>query len=167
VVTTSLQKVVHRWQSTPKDFIRCAIKLTTPSLLHANSVLHFFLSFSTARSTNHPPNARGVSSMISARTCYALHGMLVMIHVVLLIFSISHWEHRAVLPFTPTNNDFWPVVLSASLQAFYTVRCNYAKYLNAAITGLCLDLYRCFALPYSTACNIENTCAPSQTNFYS
>jgi hypothetical protein len=59
--------------------------------------------------------------MTSAPICYALHGMLVMIHIILLIFSISHWEHRAILPFTSTNNDFWPVVLSASLQAIYTV----------------------------------------------
>ncbi|KAG2121806.1 hypothetical protein BD769DRAFT_1671213 [Suillus cothurnatus] len=31
-----------------------------------------------------------------------------------------HWEHHVTLSFTPTNNDVWPVVLSASLQAFYT-----------------------------------------------
>jgi hypothetical protein len=57
----------------------------------------------------------------SSRTCYTLHGVLVIIHVVLVIFSVFHWEHRAVFPFTSTNNDLWPVVLSASLQAFYTV----------------------------------------------
>lgn len=47
--------------------------------------------------------------------------MLVMIHTVLTIFYVRHWEHNVTLSFTPTNNDFWPVVLSASLQAFYTV----------------------------------------------
>ncbi|KAG2335497.1 hypothetical protein BDR05DRAFT_971644 [Suillus weaverae] len=57
----------------------------------------------------------------SARTCYMLHAILVVIHVVLVIFYIFHWEHRVTLPFTPMNNDFWPVVLSASLQAFYTI----------------------------------------------
>lgn len=47
--------------------------------------------------------------------------MLVMIHTVLTIFYVRHWEHNVTLSFTPTNNDFWPVVLSASLQAFYAV----------------------------------------------
>lgn len=46
--------------------------------------------------------------------------MLVMIHVILVIFYSRHWEHHVTLSFTPTNNDVWPVVLSASLQAFYT-----------------------------------------------
>ncbi|KAG1744345.1 hypothetical protein EDD22DRAFT_786287, partial [Suillus occidentalis] len=32
-----------------------------------------------------------------------------------------HWEHHVTLPFTPRNTDFWSVVLSASLQAFYTL----------------------------------------------
>jgi hypothetical protein len=67
-------------------------------------------------------NAGDRSFMISARTCYTLHGMLVMIHTFLTITYIYHWEHRVTLQFTPTNNDFWSVVLSASLQAFYTVR---------------------------------------------
>lgn len=47
--------------------------------------------------------------------------MLVMIHTVLIIFYVRHWEHNVTFSFTPTNNDFWPVVLSASLQAFYTI----------------------------------------------
>lgn len=47
--------------------------------------------------------------------------MLVMIHTVLIIFHVRHWEHNVTFSFTPTNNDFWPVVLSASLQAFYTI----------------------------------------------
>ncbi|KAG1807955.1 uncharacterized protein BJ212DRAFT_1303162 [Suillus subaureus] len=44
-----------------------------------------------------------------------------MIHIVLVIFYARHWEHNVTFSFTPTNNDFWPVVLSASLQAFYTI----------------------------------------------
>jgi hypothetical protein len=51
-----------------------------------------------------------------------LHGILVIIHIVLVISYISHWEHRVIIPFTTTNDNFWSVVLSASLQAFYTVR---------------------------------------------
>ncbi|KIK40917.1 hypothetical protein CY34DRAFT_806710 [Suillus luteus UH-Slu-Lm8-n1] len=44
-----------------------------------------------------------------------------MMHIVLIISYIHRWEHHVTLPFTPTNNNFWPVVLSASLQAFYTL----------------------------------------------
>ncbi|KAG2145429.1 uncharacterized protein EDB93DRAFT_503795 [Suillus bovinus] len=61
------------------------------------------------------------SILFALRACYILHGMLVMIHIVLVIFSIHHWEHHVTFSFTSTNNDFWPVVLSASLQAFYTI----------------------------------------------
>ncbi|KAG2342610.1 hypothetical protein BDR05DRAFT_963797 [Suillus weaverae] len=70
------------------------------------------------RSTNPSENESG---SFSARTCYVLHGMLVMIHIVLIMSYISRWEHHVTLSFTPTNTDFWPVVLSASLQAFYTL----------------------------------------------
>ncbi|KAG1840624.1 hypothetical protein F4604DRAFT_1832186 [Suillus subluteus] len=61
------------------------------------------------------------SGSFSARTCYMLHGALVMIHIMLIVSYIYGWEHHVTLPFTPTNTDFWPVVLSASLQAFYTL----------------------------------------------
>ncbi|KAG1831158.1 hypothetical protein DFJ58DRAFT_848311 [Suillus subalutaceus] len=61
------------------------------------------------------------SGSFSACTCYVLHGMLVMIHVMLIVSYIYRWEHNVTLSFTPTNADFWPVVLSASLQAFYTL----------------------------------------------
>ncbi|KAG2130861.1 hypothetical protein DEU56DRAFT_814728 [Suillus clintonianus] len=44
-----------------------------------------------------------------------------MIHVFLTMSYISHWEYRVTLPFMPTNTDFGPVVLSASLKAFYTL----------------------------------------------
>ncbi|KAG2039442.1 hypothetical protein BDR03DRAFT_980928 [Suillus americanus] len=71
-----------------------------------------------ARSKNVSKNVR--NGLFSARACYILHGMLVMIHIVLVIFYARHWEHHVTFSFTPTNNDFWPVVLSASLQAFYT-----------------------------------------------
>jgi hypothetical protein len=67
-------------------------------------------------------NASNGSSVISARTCYMLHGILVIIHIVLVISYIFHWEHHVTLLFTTTNDNFWSVVLSASLQAFYTVR---------------------------------------------
>ncbi|KAG2064921.1 hypothetical protein BDR04DRAFT_1109348 [Suillus decipiens] len=61
------------------------------------------------------------NGLFSARACYILHVMLVMIHIALVIFYVRHWEHHVTFSFTPTNNDFWPVVLSASLQAFYTI----------------------------------------------
>ncbi|KAG2335793.1 hypothetical protein BDR05DRAFT_971422, partial [Suillus weaverae] len=70
------------------------------------------------RSKNTSENESG---SFSACTCYVLHGMLVMIHIVFVMSYIFHWEHRVTLPFTPMNTDFWPVVLSASLQAFYTL----------------------------------------------
>lgn len=50
-----------------------------------------------------------------------LHAILVVIHVALVICYIFRWEHCVTLPYTQTNTDFWPVVLSASLQAFYTI----------------------------------------------
>jgi hypothetical protein len=71
------------------------------------------------RSKNHSENDSG---SFSARACYVLHVILVTIHIVLIVSYIRGWEHRVTLPFTPMNTDFWPVVLSASLQAFYTVR---------------------------------------------
>ncbi|KAG1810399.1 uncharacterized protein HD556DRAFT_51085 [Suillus plorans] len=72
-----------------------------------------------AHSKNASNNAH--NGLFAPRACYIMHGMLVMIHIVLLFFYVRHWEHRVTFAFTPTNNDFWPVVLSASLQAFYTI----------------------------------------------
>ncbi|KAG2127697.1 hypothetical protein DEU56DRAFT_982687 [Suillus clintonianus] len=72
-----------------------------------------------ARSKNRSKNANDGS--FSARACYMLHGMLVIIHIILVIFYARHWEHRVIISITSTNNDLWPVVLSASLQAFYTI----------------------------------------------
>ncbi|KAG2105484.1 uncharacterized protein F5147DRAFT_702585 [Suillus discolor] len=72
-----------------------------------------------AHSINASNNAH--NGLFAPRACYIMHGMLVTIHIVLLVFYVRHWEHHATFPFTPTNNDFWPVVLSASLQAFYTI----------------------------------------------
>ncbi|KAJ8583354.1 hypothetical protein M405DRAFT_937272 [Rhizopogon salebrosus TDB-379] len=74
-----------------------------------------------ARSNNPTEDASDAPFMISARICCMLHGMLVTIHILLAICYIFHWEHRVTLPFTPANDDFWSVVLSASLQAFYTI----------------------------------------------
>ncbi|KAG2125722.1 hypothetical protein DEU56DRAFT_563559 [Suillus clintonianus] len=82
------------------------------------SLKTWFVSWK-ARSKNLSGYAIDGSS--STGTCYMLHGVLIIIHFVLVIFYIFHWEHRATFPFTPMNNDFWPVVLSASLQAFYTM----------------------------------------------
>ncbi|OJA14385.1 hypothetical protein AZE42_07743 [Rhizopogon vesiculosus] len=81
------------------------------------------LTFSESKAHSHDPpeNASDGSFTISIRTCYTLHGMLVVIHILLAISYISHWEHRVTLAFTATNDDFWSVVLSASLQAFYTI----------------------------------------------
>ncbi|KAG1744598.1 uncharacterized protein EDB91DRAFT_1200164 [Suillus paluster] len=67
------------------------------------------------------PSENTSDGSFSARSCYMLHCMLVMIHIVLLILYIRHWEHRITLSFTPTNNNVLPVILSASLQAFYTI----------------------------------------------
>ncbi|KAG1898897.1 uncharacterized protein F5891DRAFT_442831 [Suillus fuscotomentosus] len=81
-------------------------------------------------STSDPPSANRNfknasknthNGLFAPRACYILHGVLVLIHIVLLLFYVHHWEHHVTFSFTPTNNDFWPVVLSASLQAFYTI----------------------------------------------
>ncbi|KAG1808619.1 uncharacterized protein BJ212DRAFT_1484880 [Suillus subaureus] len=52
---------------------------------------------------------------------HILHGVLVVFHIVLVIFRVRHWEHRVTLSFTARNDGFWSAVLSASLQAFYTI----------------------------------------------
>ncbi|KAG1733529.1 hypothetical protein EDB19DRAFT_1911515 [Suillus lakei] len=67
------------------------------------------------------PSENRCDGLFSARACYILHGTLVAIHIILLIFRVHHWEHHITLPFTAKNDGFWPVVLSASLQAFYTI----------------------------------------------
>ncbi|KAG2137893.1 uncharacterized protein EDB93DRAFT_1253547 [Suillus bovinus] len=72
-----------------------------------------------ARSKDASKNLR--NGLFAGGACYVLHGMLVMIHIVLFFFYVNHWEHHVTFSFTQTNNDFWPVVLSASLQAFYTI----------------------------------------------
>ncbi|KAG1733541.1 hypothetical protein EDB19DRAFT_2041213 [Suillus lakei] len=72
-----------------------------------------------ARSRN--PSENTCDRLFSARACYIMHGVLVTIHVLLLIFRVRHWEHRVTLPFTAKNDGLWPAVLSASLQAFYTI----------------------------------------------
>ncbi|KAG1848852.1 hypothetical protein C8R48DRAFT_392675 [Suillus tomentosus] len=77
-------------------------------------------------STSDSPSANNASKnthngLFAPRACYILHGVLVVIHIVLVIFYVYHWEHCVTFSFTSTNNDFWPTVLSASLQAFYTI----------------------------------------------
>ncbi|KAJ8580341.1 hypothetical protein M405DRAFT_61577 [Rhizopogon salebrosus TDB-379] len=87
-----------------------------PTIQPANQPTRNLLASATPKE-----NASNGSFMISARTCYMLHGILVIVHMFLVISYISHWEHRVTLPFTTTNDNFWSVVLSASLQAFYTI----------------------------------------------
>jgi hypothetical protein len=119
-----------------------------------------------ARSKNASKLENTCNGLFSARACYILHGMLVMIHTVLIIFYVRHWEHYVTFSFTPTNNDFWPVVLSASLQAFYTVRvCCYPN--HSPIIGPDLDIHGRSTLPYPTACNFEITCTPSEIDCHS
>lgn len=81
----------------------------------------FLPAFSKSHSDDIREYGRDGPFMISARTCFMLHGTLVIIHFVLVISYISHWEHRTTFSFTSTNIGFWSGVLSASLQAFYTV----------------------------------------------
>ncbi|KAG1848851.1 hypothetical protein C8R48DRAFT_778782 [Suillus tomentosus] len=50
-----------------------------------------------------------------------MHGMLVMIHIVLVIFFVCQLIDYTTISFTSTNSDFLSAVLSASLQAFYTI----------------------------------------------
>jgi hypothetical protein len=93
--------------------------------------LHFTaLASWMTRSKNPSENDSGSFSL---RTCYVLHGMLVMAHIVLIVSYIYGWEHHVTLPFTPRNTDFWSVVLSASLQAFYMVRLLFCT--NTPMTG--------------------------------
>ncbi|KAG1733543.1 hypothetical protein EDB19DRAFT_1216323 [Suillus lakei] len=84
----------------------------------SGAVQSWFASWK-ARSKN--PSEKRCDGLFSARACYILHGMLVMIHILLLIFLVRHWEHHVTLPFTAKNDGLWPAVLSASLQAFYTI----------------------------------------------
>ncbi|OAX34709.1 hypothetical protein K503DRAFT_803379 [Rhizopogon vinicolor AM-OR11-026] len=87
------------------------------------TVLNLLPAFSESKAHSHDPpeNASDGSFTISVRTCYTLHGMLVIIHILLAMSYISHWEHGVTVAFTPTNIHFWSVVLSALLQAFYTI----------------------------------------------
>ncbi|KAG2145422.1 uncharacterized protein EDB93DRAFT_1104674 [Suillus bovinus] len=79
----------------------------------ASLIVHWMAS-----SKNAPNNTRGLFAL---RTCYIMHGMLVMIHIVLVFFYVyESLEHHVTLCSTKYN-DFWSVVLSASLQAFYTI----------------------------------------------
>ncbi|KAG2055300.1 hypothetical protein BDR06DRAFT_333012 [Suillus hirtellus] len=68
------------------------------------------------------PSKNTHNGLFALRACYIMHGMLVMIHIVLFIFYVLQWENYATLSFTSINSDIWSAMLSASLQAFYTVR---------------------------------------------
>jgi hypothetical protein len=122
-------------------------------------------ALSGARSNDPREDASDASFMISARICCMLHGMLVMMHILLAISYMLHWEHRVTLPFTPANDDFWSVVLSASLQAFYTVRVH-CYVISARHEIALLDLHCRSTLPHPTTFDFKNTCSPCQTNFH-
>jgi hypothetical protein len=123
-------------------------------------------ALSGACSKDSREDASDTPFMISASVCCMLHGMLVMIHIILAISYIFHWEHRVTLPFTPANNDFWSVVLSVSLQAFYTVRVHCYVF-SARHQIALLDLHCCSTLPHPTTFDFNNTCPPCQTNCHS
>ncbi|KAG1749615.1 uncharacterized protein EDB91DRAFT_754023 [Suillus paluster] len=69
---------------------------------------------------SHPknPSENASDGLFSARSYYTLRITLVIVHIVFVIFYVRHREHRVTFS---TNNDFWSVVLSALLQAFYTM----------------------------------------------
>ncbi|KAF8836820.1 hypothetical protein BDN67DRAFT_262108 [Paxillus ammoniavirescens] len=71
--------------------------------------------------------------------CYVLHGILVIIHVVLVAMLFRHPEHRVTVP---ANSTILTVGLSAFLQAFYTI------------------LHRCFSSHHATPGGVR---CPSQT----
>ncbi|KAG1777949.1 hypothetical protein EV702DRAFT_203535 [Suillus placidus] len=84
--------------------------------------------------------------LFSARACYIMHAVLVIIHILLLIFCVHHWEHRITLAFTAKNDGLWPAVLSASLQAFYTI-----------YTAVLLFLTQRLAISRMFACRLKLT----------
>ncbi|KAG2125724.1 hypothetical protein DEU56DRAFT_961190 [Suillus clintonianus] len=105
--------------TSPGPFVKWFMSATNDNLPTIQPPRTWFASSWKARLRKISANQTDGPS--SAGTCYMMHAILVMIHVVLVILYIAHWEHRVTLLFTPMNNDFWPVVLSASLQAFYTI----------------------------------------------
>ncbi|KAH7904516.1 hypothetical protein BJ138DRAFT_1237178, partial [Hygrophoropsis aurantiaca] len=53
-------------------------------------------------------------------TCYSLHIILIVLHLCLVGVAVCHEEHRVIVPIT-SNSSVLTTVLSASLQAFYTL----------------------------------------------
>ncbi|OAX40020.1 hypothetical protein K503DRAFT_768992 [Rhizopogon vinicolor AM-OR11-026] len=64
-----------------------------------------------------------------------LHTLLVLLHLVLLVLSISGVEHRLVVLIT-SGNEIWETILSASSQAFYAFYCTILVYLMQRLTLL-------------------------------
>ncbi|EIW83815.1 hypothetical protein CONPUDRAFT_150871 [Coniophora puteana RWD-64-598 SS2] len=62
----------------------------------------------------------GLSTKTMHRLSHFLHVFLALLHFVLLGIFARHLEHRTILPITDSN-DMLTTVLSASLQAFYTI----------------------------------------------
>ncbi|KAG1908917.1 uncharacterized protein F5891DRAFT_974202 [Suillus fuscotomentosus] len=83
---------------------------TSPPSVHCNSKAP---SKSASKNTH--------NGSFALRACYIMHGMLVMIHIVFVIFYICQSKDYATFSSTSTNSDFWSAMLSASLQAFYTI----------------------------------------------
>ncbi|EIW82819.1 hypothetical protein CONPUDRAFT_151876 [Coniophora puteana RWD-64-598 SS2] len=52
--------------------------------------------------------------------CHGLHLLLFIVHIILIGIYVPHLEHRTVVAITESHNVL-PIVLSASMQAFYTI----------------------------------------------
>ncbi|KAH7906629.1 hypothetical protein BJ138DRAFT_1220392 [Hygrophoropsis aurantiaca] len=52
--------------------------------------------------------------------CHVLHAMLVVVHLSLVGVAVHHMEHNLILPITSTTDEY-PIISSASMQAFYTL----------------------------------------------
>ncbi|KIJ58816.1 hypothetical protein HYDPIDRAFT_33779 [Hydnomerulius pinastri MD-312] len=76
----------------------------------------FNFDFDPYISGNSFPDSRARSSL--RHWCYMLHGLLVLLHVVLLALLSCHPERRIVVSL---NNDEATTLLSAMLQSFYTL----------------------------------------------
>ncbi|EIW81929.1 hypothetical protein CONPUDRAFT_164643 [Coniophora puteana RWD-64-598 SS2] len=80
--------------------------------------LPFLPSSSTTLQT--PSTTLGFSARHIHQLSHVLHGLLVILHLILLGVYSHHLEHRTVLAYTQ-QSQVWTTVLSASLQAFYVI----------------------------------------------